>query len=98
MCTAVHTHMPIYIVKIYRGEGGGNSIPVSPPSVCNPANLSDPSLLLYDDLCVASDAGTKWSGEGQCLIKGVGVKRLSSPKHGSHGFNACTDDVVVGVL
>lgn len=58
----------------------------------------DARLLLDDDLGVAGDTGTLHRGQSQRLIKRVGVQRLRTPKHCSHGLNHCTDHVVVGVL
>ena len=62
------------------------------------ADLSDSSLLLYNNLCVSGDAGAEWSGQGQSLVKRVCVQRLSATKDGSHRLNACTNNVVVRIL
>ena len=61
-------------------------------------DLSDPGLLLNDDLRVPGDAGTKWSREGQGLVKGVGVEGLGASKHSGHRLNTCPQYVVVRVL
>ena len=53
---------------------------------------------LQNELSVSGKPGGEDARQGQCLVEGVGVQRLSSAKDGGHGFDARAHDVVVRVL
>ena len=53
---------------------------------------------LQNELSVPGKPGGEDARQGQRLVEGVGVQRLSSAKDGGHGFDARAHDVVVRVL
>eukprot|EP01137_Pigoraptor_chileana_P004692 Opistho-2@46675 len=62
------------------------------------SHLWNACLLLDDDLRITSNARALHSGKTQGLVKGVGVERLGSSKHGRHSLDGCANDVVEGIL
>mmetsp|Transcript_36701 Transcript_36701/g.57349 ORF Transcript_36701/g.57349 Transcript_36701/m.57349 type:complete len:317 (-) Transcript_36701:572-1522(-) len=61
-------------------------------------HLGDPSLVLKDQLCVASNASGEVCWQRNRLIKGIRVQGLGASHHSSHRLNRCSDHIIVRVL
>ena len=61
-------------------------------------DAAEVGLLLEVDLGVAGDPRREDAGQGERLVKGVGVQRLGAAEGRGEGLDAGPGDVVVGVL
>ena len=61
-------------------------------------HIGHPRLLLQNELSVAGNARRGFSGQGNGLIKTVGMERLRATQNRGHRFKSSAHDVIIGIL